>query len=574
MDRVYLLDSLWAIQEKQRYISKDDIADLARQYNLSKTEVEGVASFYHFFHDKHAGKYTIYLNTSIVSKQSGYHRVRTALEESTGAKWGETSPMGTFGLFDTSCIGLSDQEPAALINLYPFTNLSPSKVRKIINALKKGVPVEDIYDKVEDKIRYTPSPERTIFFRPFKPGLALKRLMDIHPAEVIQEIKDAGLSGRGGAFFSTGIKWEACSKNPGPRYIACNADEGEPGFFKDRVLLTQLPGLIIEGMITAGYAVGAEEGIIYLRAEYKWLLPKLADTIEEYRNKGWLGNQIEAKVPFKFDIRVQLGAGAYVCGEENAMLRSMEGRRGEPGVRQYFPTERGFLGQPTVVNNVETLCAAARVIQLGVDYFNSIGTKASKGTKLISISGDCGKPGIYEIEWGMTLGRLLMLCEAEDPYFIQVSGPAGQTVSWEELNRKICRDDLGCAGGLMVFNRSRDILRILRNFNDFFRKESCGMCTPCRAGNFIVGRRLEKIHLGQGGLQDFEELRSWGNMIKKTSRCGLGQTAPNSFLQALEKFPDYFQNLIVHQDELKGFDLEKAVADYQFAVKQNEDYEG
>lgn len=574
MDRVHLLDSLWAIQEEQRYISNEDIENLAQQFNLSKAEVEGVASFYHFFHFKDAGKYTIYLNTSIVSKQSGYHNVRTALEEATGAKWGETSPMGTFGLFDTSCIGLSDQEPAALINFYPFTKLSPSKVRRIVSALKNGAKVEDICDPVEDSILYTPPPEKTVFFRPFLPGASLKRILEISPEEVIQEIKEAGLSGRGGAFFSTGIKWDACSKNPGPRYIACNADEGEPGFFKDRVLMTKLPGLLIEGMIVAGYAVGAEEGIIYLRAEYKWLLRKLQNAIDQYRQKGWLGDSIDAQIPFRFDIRIQLGAGAYVCGEENAMLRSMEGKRGEPGIRRYLPVEKGFLGQPTVVNNVETLCAAARVMELGLDFFKKLGTPASKGTKLISVSGDCEKPGIYEIEWGMTLGKLLSLCGADDPYFIQVSGPAGQTVSREELNRKICREDLICAGGLMVFDSTRDILRILRNFNNFFREESCGMCTPCRAGNFIVGRRMEKIHLGLGSLEDIEDLRSWGKMILQTSRCGLGQTAPNSFLQSLEKFPDYFQKLIVQQDGLKGFDLEKAVADYQFAVKQNEDYEG
>ncbi len=574
MERTYLLDRLWASQDQYRHISEEERKRIAEEFELSVVDVEGVASFYHFFHFKPAGKYTIYLNNSILSQQAGYQEVRSAFEEATGAKWGETSPIGTFGLYDTACIGMSDQEPAALINFHPFTNLTPQKVRKIISQLKNGVPVEELADQVEDTICYTPGPEKTIFFREFKPAKSLELLKQLTPDEVIRQIQVSDLSGRGGAFFPTGVKWELCRQNPGPRYLICNADEGEPGTYKDRVLMNKMPGLMIEGMIAGGYAIGAELGIIYLRAEYRWLLPKLEKVIEEYREMGWLGENIQVKEPFNFDIRIQLGAGAYVCGEETALIESLEGKRGEPRTKQYFPVEKGFLGQPTVVNNVETFCGAARVLELGPHFYKSLGTPASTGTKVLSVSGDCNRPGIYEIEWGMSVSELLALCGARDPYYVQVSGPSGQAINKSELNRRLCTEDLLCGGSFMIFNSKRDILNILKNFNAFFKDESCGMCTPCRAGNFIINRRLEKIQNALGGPEDVIDLRNWGRMMRQASRCGLGQTAPNSIIQALDKFPDYFHDLISTQAENRGIDLEKAVADYQFAVKHNENHEG
>ena len=571
MDRIHLLSRLWEYQDKYRHISPEAIQQLAREFSISDTEVAGVASFYHFFPSEHAGKYTIHLNDSILAQHRGYPEIKVAFEAATSTTFGATSTNQLFGLYRTPCIGLSDQEPSALINFSPFTRLTPIKVRKIVSALQQGQKPQDICDVVEDQVHYHPVSERTVYFRSFEQGKALDTLKELSPEAVIERIKRSGLSGRGGAFYPTGLKWQHCNQYPGPRYIACNADEGEPGTFKDRILMNQMPGLLIEGIITAGYAVRAPEGIIYLRAEYRWLLPKLQRTLTAYQKMGWLGENLPGKEPFDFNIRIQLGAGAYVCGEETAMLESMEGKRGEPRVREYFPVQKGFLNQPTVVNNVETLCGAARVMELGADFFKSLGTWASTGTKLICISGDCARPGIYEIEWGMPLRQLLQLCGANDPYIIQMSGPAGDTLNTDDLDRRICGEDLFCVGTLTVFNQQRDLLGILKNFNDFFQQESCGTCTPCRIGNYLFGQKLEKIRKGYGDTEDIIALKEWDKVMKQTSRCGLGKTASNAIIQAIEKFPDYFMQRIQQSNGVKSFDLERTVADYDSIIKPKTD---
>jgi [NiFe] hydrogenase diaphorase moiety large subunit len=317
-------------------------------------------------------------------------------------------------------------------------------------------------------------------------------------------------------------------------------------------------------MAIAGYAVGASEGIIYLRAEYAWLRDRLTQTIDRYRKMNLLGKNISGVEGFDFDVRVQLGAGAYVCGEETALLNSLEGKRGEPRNKRFFPTQRGYLQLPTVVNNVETFCAAARILELGADCYRRAGTPTSPGTKLLSVSGDCRLPGIYEIEWGTSVREILEKCEAEQPQFIQVSGPSGECISMAEADRLISLDDLPCGGSFMIFNHSRDILQILRNFNSFFKHESCGLCTPCRAGNFLIERKLELFAAKLAGEKDVEELHSWGEIMKLTCRCGLGKTAPNSLLTAQEKFPQYFDSIVNRDPERlsKGFCLEDAVREY------------
>ena len=378
-------------------------------------------------------------------------------------------------------------------------------------------------------------------------------------------MKQSNLTGLGGACFPVAVKWESCRNQSAlTRFIVCNADEGEPGTFKDRVLMNALPGLMIEGMIVAAYAVGAQEGIIYLRAEYTWLAEKLLDTIRQFQKMNLLGQNIGAIDGFDFQIRLELGAGSYVCGQETALLNSLEGKRGEPRNRQYFPTERGFLGQPTVVNNVETLCAASRIIELGVEAYLATGTPSSPGTKLLSISGDCRLPGIYEIEWGTRIGDILDQCEADQPYYIQLSGPSGVCISMQEADRTIAIDDLRCGGSFMIFNESRDVLKILQNFTEFFKHESCGLCTPCRAGNFIIERKLKKIALKLARKSDFESIRSWGKIMNMTSRCGLGRTATRTLVNAIDKFPQEFESqLDRNSDRLsKGFDLNAAVSEY------------
>ncbi len=553
------------------YLDDHDIQQLANLFNCAAVEIEGVVSFYHFFHRQPSGKHTIYLNNSIVSEFRGFRALKAAFEKETGAALGSTDPTGTFGFFETSCIGLSDQEPAALIDFYPFTKLTPGKIKTIVAKLKSGIPPQRICDAPADNIRYKPAGDRAFILQDYEPGAAIGKLKKLGPEAVIQHIKEAGLLGMGGAFFPTGIKWETCrGYSSNRKFIICNADEGEPGTFKDRVLLNTLPGLVVEGMVLAAYAVGASEGIIYLRAEYRWLKAKIEHTLEAFREKGWLGDHIEARIPFSFDIRVQLGAGAYVCGEETALLNSLEGKRGEPRTRRHFPVERGYLSQPTIVNNVETFACAARIIESTPEKMRRLGTNESPGTKLISLSGDCAKPGIYEIEWGMHLGELLARCEANNPYFIQVGGPSGTAVSMKERNRRLCQEDLRCGGSFMVFGKQRDLLQILLNFSNFFKHESCGICTPCRAGNFIVYRKLEKLQHGLGALRDLTELENWGATIKQNSRCGLGQMATNAILDAIHKFPEYFEKRVDQSGSklFRGFDMAAAVREFEEAVRR------
>ncbi|HEX6916268.1 MAG TPA: NAD(P)H-dependent oxidoreductase subunit E, partial [Chitinophagaceae bacterium] len=541
-----MLNRLWEIQKKEGFISDEAVGRLSRDFGITRVEVEGVISFYHFFHRKPAGKFTIYLDNSIVSDIKGFNRIRETFERETATSFGSVDRTGTFGLFVTPCIGLSDQSPAALINFMPFTNLNAVKVKEIITRLKNGESPETFCDSPADNIRYTPP--KSMFFSNMVPGGALKKLVALKPQGIIEEIKQSELAGRGGAYYPTWKKWEAARLQPAtPKYIVCNADEGEPGTFKDRVLMNTQPGSLIEGMIACGYATGASHGIIYLRGEYWWLKPKLDQAIQTYSTLGLLGKSCAGIKDFDFDIRVQMGAGSYVCGEETALLQSLEGKRGEPRTKWYFPVERGYLQQPTVINNVETFCAAARILEMGVGEYRKFGIPGSPGVKLISVSGDCRLPGIYEIEWGMTVAELLELCQAEDPYYIQVSGPSGECISIKEKFRRISmldlmsRRDLRCGGSFMIFNSQRDIVKLLMNFAEFFTHESCGVCTPCRAGNFIIERKLEKLKNGTANATDLEELKNWGTIMRNTSRCGLGKTATNNIIAAMEKFSDYFR---------------------------------
>ncbi|MBT8317194.1 MAG: NADP oxidoreductase [Lutibacter sp.] len=569
MNRTNLLNELWEYQNKHGYISKRAITQIAKSLKVSILDIEGVISFYHFFHQKPTGKFIIYLNNSIISEFKGFQYIKAAFEKETGCTFNEYDENPLFSLFETSCIGLSDQEPAALINFYPFTNLTVKKVKTIIKQLKEDEKLATISSSFISKIQYTPSEEKTMLFRNYIEGNSLKKIRKYSASEILENISKSGLTGRGGAFFSTAQKWKYCKESKSDKkIIICNADEGEPGTFKDKALLNNYPGLIIEGMIISAYVTGAKEGFIYLRAEYKYLLKKLEKTLEKFVDKGFLGDHICGIPNFNFYIKIQLGAGAYICGEEKALIESLEGKRGEPRLQKYFPTQNGYLGYSTIVNNVETFAKASRVIELGTTYISKIGTQKSKGTKLLSISGDVAKPGIYEIEWGTTIRELLKLCEALSPYYIQISGPSGECINSTEFDRKICEEDIACGGSIMIFNRSRDILQIQKNFMNFFKIESCGVCTPCRAGNQILYEKIKKIERGLSTEKDLEEIKQWANIIKLSSRCGLGKTSPNSLVMAIDKFKDYFnlKTSPITENQYVEFDMENAIQEYDDVI--------
>jgi len=358
------------------------------------------------------------------------------------------------------------------------------------------------------------------------------------------------------------MKWSFCRKAEGTHYIVCNADEGEPGTFKDRLILTEQADLLFEGMTIGGYAIGATEGLLYLRAEYNYLWPHLEQVLARRRRNGLLGQSICGREDFNFDIRIQLGAGAYVCGEESSLIESLEGKRGAPRDRPPYPVQKGYMDQPTAVNNVETLCAAARVLEKGGEWFTKIGTPESTGTKLLSVSGDCKHPGVYEVDYGITVDQLLDLVGGGDAQAVQVGGPSGQCLAPRDYGRKISFEDIPTGGSIIVFGPKRDLLKQVLSFAEFFAEESCGWCVPCRAGTTLLKMKLEKILDGKGTASDLEELKKLGNTVKTMSRCGLGQTAANPILTTLQNFPALYKQRITNKDFIPYFDIESAFSEY------------
>ncbi len=572
-DPARMLDILRDIQALLGAISEDAIGYIASAMNVSRVDIEGVATFYHFFSENQVGKYSVYLNNSSVSVMKGFSAIRAAFEKETGCSFGSVTSDGTIGLFTTSCIGMNDQEPAAIINDVIFTSLTPEKVKNIVAGMKAGKNAAELAGAQADGQN---GPQRVmagvnnnirkkglVLFASYTPGSAVKKAASMKPEEIIEEMKIANLRGRGGAGFPTGMKWEFTRNSDGEqRYIVCNADEGEPGTFKDRVILTELPEMLFEGMAIGGRAIGAEEGVLYLRAEYMYLKEHLEKVLESMRKANQLGSNIAGEKGFNFDIMIRMGAGAYVCGEESALLESAEGKRGQPRNRPPFPAQKGFMGMPTSVNNVETYCCAARIAIEGGKWFASMGTLQSKGTKLLSVSGDCKLPGIYEVEFGTTLKTLLEECGALDAVAVQVGGPSGSCVGKKDFGRRICFDDLPTGGSIIIMGPKTDILQTVHNFMEFFIEESCGWCVPCRAGNRILTERLEKIMKGKASASDLEELESWCTIVKSMSRCGLGQTSPNPILSTIRNFPELYKNLIRKDGEYgTEFDLAAAVKD-------------
>lgn len=347
---------------------------------------------------------------------------------------------------------------------------------------------------------------------------------------IIKEITDSGLKGRGGAGFPTGLKWKfAAQENCDTKYIICNADEGEPGTFKDRKILVEVPRKVLGGMTLCAKATGAKEGFIYLRSEYKYLVPQLEKEIAEYE-------KIHKAIGIDFKIKVFLGSGAYVCGEETALIESMEGKRGEPRNKPPYPIQKGYLGKTTVVNNVETLAAAMIVFRIGADNYNNLGTNDQHGSKLFSISGDSPKEGVHEIELGMKVSDFVEEFGDGDTKAVQVGGVAGFCVPRKNFETAIIGEGNTTGGSTMIFNSSRSMYNVIHNYLDFFAEESCGQCTPCRIGCQQLLKGIEAVKAGTKPPKYLESLIKLSKTMQLTSKCGLGQSVTNSFTSIVENF--------------------------------------
>ena len=382
-------------------------------------------------------------------------------------------------------------------------------------------------------------PANELTFSTITPGDGLQKALAMGRGDLVDLVRDSKLKGRGGAGFPTGIKWDlAAAEKRRPKYIMCNADEGEPGTFKDRLILSQYADLVMEGMTIGARAIGAPLGLIYLRAEYAYLRPHLLDVIAKRREAGLLGQNIGGIEGFNFNIMVAMGAGAYVCGEETALIESLEGFRGEPRNRPPFPVVSGFLNRPSVVNNVETLAWVPCILSKGVDWFKSVGTAASAGHKLFSISGDCERPGVYEFPFGITVAELLKTVGGENAKAVQIGGASGRCVPRKDFERRLAFEDIATGGSIIVIGPARNVLDLARNLMHFFVDESCGQCTPCRVGN---GKLLEGVEMLQAGTctdEYLEELTGLANTMQVASKCGLGQASSVALLSILEHFGD------------------------------------
>jgi len=579
-----LLQILREAQEHYGHIHGDAIDYLAEQLKLPRAQIEGVVGFYSFLYLEPRGEYRVLFSDNITDRMLGNLDLMESLCSQLWVEAGKVSEDGLLSIATTSCTGMCDQGPAMLVNNIAINRLTQERINTIAELIRARVPLASWpaeFFVIEDNIRR----KDILLGSDFQAGSALQAAfkrgedatsqaskhhiyhlvdpaaLDRGPDATLQEIKLSKLRGRGGAGFSTGMKWEFCRNAIGDaHYVVCNADEGEPGTFKDRVLLNSYADMVFEGMTLCGYVIGAQKGFLYLRGEYRYMLDHLQAVLQRRREQNLLGKQILGQANFEFDIEIHLGAGAYICGEESALIESLEGKRGTPRNRPPFPVTVGYLNQPTVVSNVETFAAASLVSLHGGAWYSSIGTENSSGSKIFSVSGDCELPGIYEYPFGVAVAQVLEDCGAKNAQAVQISGPSGTCIAASEFGRHIDFDDIPTAGAFMVFDQSRDMFEVARNFVHFFAHESCGFCTPCRVGTSLLSNMMDKLANGQGSPYDFAEIEKLDTLLQSMSHCGLGRTACNPVLHTIAKFRPAYEKRLTHTEFVPAFDLDRALS--------------
>ena len=555
-----LLQILREVQERSGHIHPEAINYLSAKLHVPRVRIEGVATFYSFLHLQPHGEYRVLFSDNITDRMLGSQALMEKMCQQLWLQPGKVSEDGLVSINTTSCTGMCDQGPAMLVNGRAITRLTHQRVQEIGSLIRNRTQLSDWpadFFRVEDNVRRGgPLLDNTI-----APGDMLRAALATGGKDIVETVKNSGLRGRGGAGFPTGLKWESCRNAPDEvRHVVCNADEGEPGTFKDRVLLTRQADLLFEGMTLCALAIGARHGYLYLRGEYRYLLEPLQIVLKRRRDNNLLGRNILGQPGFGFDIAIHLGAGAYICGEESALIESLEGKRGVPRNRPPFPVTHGYMQQPTAVDNVETFCSAALAMQMGAEKYRAIGTPKSSGSKLISVSGDCPRPGIYEHPFGVSVRQVLQDCGAENTRAVQVSGPSGVCVAEREFDRKLGFEDLPTAGAFMVFDGSRDLFEVARNFVNFFAHESCGFCTPCRVGTALLKKIMDKIAAGLGTQHDLGEIEHLDHVLQTSSHCGLGRTACNPVLHTLKHFRPAYETRLKSLDFEPAFDLDGALA--------------
>ncbi len=559
-DPTQLVQILRDVQELAGFISPQTITELGGSLGLPRAQVEGVAGFYSFFATSPKGEYRVLFSHNVTDEMLGSAALVERICDAFGVRPGVVSEDGRVSVDLTSCTGLCDQGPALLVNGWAIGRLTEDRIDSIVELVRAQAPLPS-WPKELFRIDDSVYRKDMLLSGAAVAGDPLRAALQKGPEATLEEIKQSGLRGRGGAGFSTALKWEAAKRAPGPtRFVVCNADEGEPGTFKDRVLLHSHLDLVLDGMTVCAFAIGAQKGFLYLRGEYLFLKAPIEAALAARRKGRLLGRDVLGRRGFDFDIALHLGAGAYVCGEESALIESLEGKRGIPRNRPPFPVTHGYLRQPTVVNNVETLAAAALIAKHGAAWYRSRGTPKSPGTKVFSVSGDCERPGIYEYPLGVTVKQVLDEAGARDTQAVQVGGAAGVLLSQTELGRHLCHEELLGSGAIMVFDARRDMLDVAVNFARFFAHESCGFCTPCRVGTTLLQRSIKALAGGKGTRKDLKDALRISRLLKDASHCGLGHSACGPMLDLHAKFKPTIERRLSSLEIQPTFDLDEALA--------------
>ena len=564
--RHLLLPAFHAVQDRVGWISRGALNYICLRLTVPPAEAWGVVTFYHLFATAPRARTVAHVCDDIACRVRGAEDLCAALEATIGPP-GETSALANAAWLRSPCLGQCERAPAAMI-----VAAGDPLMRAVVGPVTTSREVvAAMATPASHGVRESLAELRTLVPQSGQPGLkllrrvgvvdpesleayrasggyrALARALELGPAGVIAEVKAARLLGRGGAAFPTGTKWEAVAAEPAlPHYVVCNADESEPGTFKDRVLMTGDPFAIVEAMTICGIATRSERGFLYVRGEYPDAEARMAGAVAQARAAGWLGADI-AGSGHRFDIEVRRGAGAYICGEETALFNSLEGKRGEPRSKPPFPSRSGLFGQPTVVNNVETLANVLDVLTEGAAAWAATGTSASTGTRLFCVSGHVTTPGLYELPFGRTLGDVLALAGGvaggRPLQAILLGGAAGMFVGPEALGLRLTFEDARAAsltlgsGVVMVFDDTADLPDLLSRIAEFFEHESCGQCVPCRVGTVRQRELLDQVRQGSGTMtpERLHLLAELGQAMRDASICGLGQTASSAIESAVQR---------------------------------------
>ena len=513
--RHLLLPALCAAQRRIGFVSECALGYACRRLDVPPAEAYGVASFY-----------------ALLALEERPADVLHVCDDLSCRLAGAEVPAGAHA---SPCLGLCERAPASL------RTIAGERPREV-QLPETGPPLPQAGDpglRLLRRIGAGLDPGSLDSYRSHGGYAALRRAVELGPTAVLREVADSRLLGRGGAAFPTGAKWEAVARQPAhPHYLVCNADESEPGTFKDRVLMEGDPFALLEAMTIAAYTTGCERGFVYVRAEYPLAHERLENAFAQARTRGLLGSDVMG-TGFAFDVELRIGAGAYVCGEETALFQSIEGYRGEPRNKPPFPVEVGLFGKPTVVNNVETLFNVLEVVNDSGAVYAESGTEGSTGTRLFCLSGHVARPGLYEVPFGMPLRELLELAGASPPKAVLLGGAAGSFLRPDQLDLPLTFEDARAAGAtlgsgvVIVYDESADLVDAVLRIAEFFRDESCGQCVPCRVGTVRQEEALKRLAAGAGNGNELEVLADLARVMKDASICGLGQTAANAVESAM-----------------------------------------